>query len=265
MLLDMFDATKALTPVIFLTTSLLLFLGFLAQYFIFTAPAYWLYKKGFIQGIQLQHQAIAKGQIQTEIFWSILSIFQFVILTLILIIIWRLGGFPKFYIYPLEKGWSYLLLSVALLIVFCDAHFYFVHRLLHMPAFRKIHIIHHQSQVPTPFVFYAFHPIEAFLHFTRFPLCLMLFTCSPFTLFVAEFFALSVNVYGHLNFEVKWMRNILKTGITTSGVFHNLHHTHGRGNYGFYFMLWDNLFKTTHPITESALNKTQDQWEKNNE
>lgn len=261
MLLDMFDATKELTPAVFLTTSLLIFFGFLIQYFIFTVPAYWLYKKGFIKGIQLQSQAIPKGQIKREIFWSMMSILQFVVLTLILLMIWRSGGFPKFYIHPLEKGWPHLLFSVALLIVFCDAHFYFIHRLLHIPFFRKIHAVHHQSQVPTPFLLYALHPIESFLHFTRFPLCLMLFTCSPFALFLAEMFALSVNVYGHLNFEVKWVRNILKTRITTSGVFHNLHHMHGRGNYGFYFMLWDYLFKTTHPLTENALNNIQKKWE----
>jgi Delta7-sterol 5-desaturase len=262
MLLDMFDATKALTPVVFFTTALLIFFGFLIQYFIFTAPAYWFYKKGLIKGIQLQSKVISNDQIKKEIFWSMLSILQFVIFTLILLIVWRSGGFPKFYIHPLEKGWPHLFLSIGLLVIFCDAHFYFIHRLLHLPFFRKIHAVHHQSKVPTPFVLYAFHPIESFLHFTRFPLCLALFACSPLTLLLAELFALSVNVYGHLNFEVKWVRHLLKTGITTSGIFHNLHHTHAQGNYGFYFMLWDRLFKTVHPMTDSALNQIQHQWKK---
>ena len=61
-----------------------------------------------------------------------------------------------------ELGW--IVLELALLLVWNEAHFYLVHRVLHTKwLYKHVHAVHHRSTVPSPLSTYAMHPIEALL------------------------------------------------------------------------------------------------------
>jgi len=54
------------------------------------------------------------------------------------------------------------------------------------------------------------------------------------------------NVRGHAGYELTTMedRNRNLNQMHSYSVHHNMHHLHGRGNYGLYFTMWDRLMRT---------------------
>jgi sterol desaturase/sphingolipid hydroxylase (fatty acid hydroxylase superfamily) len=60
---------------------------------------------------------------------------------------------------------------------------------------------------------------------------------------------LGSGMVGHLGVEPfpgSWARRRVLRHIGTS-TFHAGHHHYGRGNFGFYTLIWDRLFGTLHP------------------
>ncbi|HBV16397.1 MAG TPA: hypothetical protein DEB71_13780 [Chryseobacterium carnipullorum] len=55
-----------------------------------------------------------------------------------------------------------------------------------------------------------------------------------------------INVYGHLGYEIapKWFRTSFLFGILNTSVYHNLHHSKFKGNYGLYFRFRDKIIRT---------------------
>lgn len=264
MWLEIFDLDVPLTASMLLHAMALVFIGSLLNYFMLAIPAYlYCLRQSGVEAVKLQQAQPFKGQIRHEILWSISSIAIYAITTLGLIVAWRMGAFPKLYLNPFQKGIGYLLVSLVLVILIQDVYFYAVHRLLHTRKLIRFHGIHHRSKVPTPFVMYTFHPVEAMLHFVRLPIMLMLFPVCPLVLLVAEGFISNViNVYSHTNHEPRFLRHIKKLHGWTSATstYHDLHHAKIRGNYGFYFKVWDRLFNTMIPETEQRIDEVHRQW-----
>jgi sterol desaturase/sphingolipid hydroxylase (fatty acid hydroxylase superfamily) len=69
-----------------------------------------------------------------------------------------------------------------------------------------------------------------------------------FTLLFFGFSIFAINVYGHLGYEIapKWFRNSIFFEFINSSVYHNLHHSKFKGNYGLYFRFWDKIMGTEH-------------------
>ncbi|MBS1605522.1 MAG: sterol desaturase family protein [Bacteroidetes bacterium] len=159
--------------------------------------------------------------------------------------------------YPL---W-WLPVSVAFGLLIHDAYFYWMHRLLHHPLlFKHTHLVHHLSVNPSPWASYSFHFLEAAaegliviilafilpLH----ELGIILFTISSFV----------INVYGHLGYEImpKTLRKSFWFKIINTSVYHNLHHSRFKGNYGLYFRHWDRWMGTENPQYEKEYDKVQE-------
>lgn len=262
---EIFDLAIPLTLTVFLKTIVILFLVTVANYFMLTLPAYYYFKKhSGTDAIRLQAGKPFPGQVRHEIQWSLVTMLLYAVLSTCMIVAWRVGAFPNFYVDPLQHGWLYLFFSFALVILVQDAYFYFAHRLLHTRKLIRFHGIHHRSRVPTPFVMYCFHPVEALVHFVRLPLMLMLFPVCPLVLFIAEgFISNLINAYSHTNHEPRFLRHIRKFHGWTSAtsVYHDLHHAKIRGNYGFYLKIWDRLFNTMIPETEARIAEVHRQWQ----
>lgn len=262
---DIFDLSVPLTLTVFLKTVVIMLVATVANYFMLTVPAYFYFKKhSGVDAVRLQQGQPFAGQIRHEIQWSLVTMMIYAVLSTGVIVGWRLGVFPNFYVDPLQHGWVYLLLSFVLVILVQDAYFYFAHRVLHTRKLIRYHGIHHRSKVPTPFVMYCFHPVEALVHFIRMPIMLMLFPVCPLVLILTEGFISNViNVYSHTNHEPRFMRHVEKLHGWTSAtsVFHDLHHAKVRGNYGFYLKIWDRLFNTLIPETEARTADVHRQWQ----
>ena len=147
-------------------------------------------------------------------------------------------------------AWWWLPLSVLLSFIIHDTYFYWMHRLLHhKKLFRYTHLVHHKSTNPSPWASYSFHFIEAWTEGAL--LFLIVFILPMNELGVALFVLIGfmINVYGHLGYEIMpcWFRHSILFEILNTSVYHNLHHSRFKGNYGLYFRFWDRLLKTENP------------------
>ena len=120
------------------------------------------------------------------------------------------------------------------LLLWSDAHFYFVHRLLHeVPAlYRHVHKVHHESHNPDPWSGLSFHPVEAALYFSS--LCIACVLPVPHWAFWVHKTALLIApANGHHGHDVVVMPQLF------GSEHHYLHHAHFDCNYGSPTPFWD--------------------------
>lgn len=140
--------------------------------------------------------------------------------------------------------------SVLLSLLVHDTYFYWMHRSLHHPKlYKHFHFVHHQSINPSPWASYSFHVVESILEALIAPIILFLIPLHPLALFLFTITSFSINVYGHLGYEIapKWLRHSFLFKIINTSVHHNLHHSTFKGNYGLYFRFWDKVMGTENP------------------
>lgn len=136
-------------------------------------------------------------------------------------------------------GWALLVLAMGFL---GDAHFYWVHRLLHASPwlYRTVHKVHHLSRNPNPLSGLAFHPIEAMLYFSSLPLLACMLPMSPAVYAAQKYALLLFPIAGHCGFGstehplLAWLNHS-----------HYLHHKLTHCNYGG-LPWWDRLCGTDH-------------------
>ena len=119
-----------------------------------------------------------------------------------------------------------------------------------MPVFKALHLTHHRSITPTPFAAYAFSTGEAAVE-AGFVLVWLLFVPVPVAA-GAAFMAIMIvrNAWGHVGIEIhpRWWADHPVTGLFTTTVHHDLHHSGGlKYNFGLYFTWWDRMMGTEHP------------------
>ena len=139
-----------------------------------------------------------------------------------------------------DYGWTYTLLSTALLFVLVDGLAYYVHRTLHIPfLYRRFHRAHHAFVATTPYVTAAIHPVVFIVlqAATFAPILLIPFhALSIVGVFV---YVLIFNIIDHsgvsLGSRIPWQ---------ASSHFHDDHHAHFHVNFGQHLMLWDRLHGT---------------------
>jgi len=220
------------------------------RYFLTAAPFYllfWVWRPMPLRVRKLQDGNPDRARIASEIAYSLSTVLIYSGIGLCLLFASE-AGLTRIYLDIPERGWAYLAVSLALMILLHDAYFYWTHRLLHWrPLYRLVHYVHHRSTHPTPWAAYAFHPIEAVIQSGVYLLIVFLIPAHPLALAVFLLYMIVRNVVGHLGFEVLpagFARHPLTRWHTTT-THHDLHHRRGRGNYGLYFSFWDDLVGTT--------------------
>ncbi len=151
--------------------------------------------------------------------------------------------------------WPWVLLQIVGLVVFNDAWFYAVHRLLHQKwVFQHVHAVHHRSIDVNPFTSYSFHFAEALL-IGAWSIPVMMFVPMYLPAFgVVQAIGLLNNVMSHLGYELlpRWILRVPGLRWMNSATFHSLHHTRFNGNYGLFFRFWDRMLGTEVPGYEAA-------------
>src|SRR5262249_3512709 len=144
-------------------------------------------------------------------------------------------------------GWWYLPVSLILYFAFTETMVYWIHRALHLPRlYRHIHKYHHRFHNPTPWVSFAFHPVDAFaqalpnyLFVFIFPINIGIYLCLTVFLIVW-----TVMIHDQLSF--------VTNGAVNNTGRHTIHHRYNDYNFGQYFTLWDRIGKTLRdPQTET--------------
>jgi sterol desaturase/sphingolipid hydroxylase (fatty acid hydroxylase superfamily) len=212
-------------------------------------PAAWKQRR------QVQDHAPIRHQRRREFLYSMSTVLIFSMVGATVFLGVQAGWFSV-YLAPRERGWGYLVLSLPLLIVLHDAWFYWTHRLLHHGRlFRWTHRTHHRSVAPTPWTAYAFAPTESLVQASFLPAVLMAVPAHPAVIFLFTAHMVVRNVIGHGGIEIlprSWLAGWWGRWFTTT-LHHDMHHAHGRCNYGLYFVWWDRWCGTEHPLYRQRL------------
>lgn len=229
----------------------------------FTTVYIWKRKDWFYWKIQ---QKFPKPErLRSEIMQSAITCAIFATMTFGVFYL-RKQGYGAMYFEVSEFGWKYYFFSIAMTVFGHDTYFYWTHRLMHHPRlFKTFHLIHHQSNNPTPFTAFSFHPLESVVEFGIVPLIALFLPIHASAFFLFSAWSILFNVMGHTGYEFS------PAGFTHHRLFrwmntpthHNMHHSKSHFNYSLYFNFWDRIMGTNHPeydtYFESIKSRTREQ------
>ena len=190
-----------------------------------------------------------KGQLRRELLNSVHTPIHAVLLGTL---VW-LGYFEN-------TSWLSFVLTLLAVFVWAEIWHYFSHRAFHLPALLPIHREHHKSQINSPVTAISFSFGEKLI----FDIGILL----PFIILdqfaginfygIAGWFIvyLIINSFSHANFEFRpfnYNRHMGKLLATT--IYHSLHHSRYRGNYGLGTRILDRLFGTEWEDYESLYDR----------
>jgi lathosterol oxidase len=198
---------------------------------------------------KIQAREATRADVSREIAASLRSALVFSLLGAGLVVLAQQGCVTIYRGFD-QAGPTYLILSLALMLVAHDAYFYWTHRAMHHPRlFSLFHRTHHLSRMPTVWAAYSFSVPEAIVQGAFVPLFVAVVPVHSLTLFIFVAVQIVRNVMGHCGTELhpavfapgRWL------GWNNTTTYHDLHHETGRGNYSLYFRWWDQLMGTEHP------------------
>ncbi|WWC97584.1 hypothetical protein V866_004468 [Kwoniella sp. B9012] len=219
--------------------------GAYVMYFLFCSISYFFFYDRRLE----HHPKFLKNQIRKEIKSSMIAAPVIDLITLP----WFLGevrGYSKLYDNIGQYGWTYLVASCFMFLLFTDLAIYWVHRLEHHPLiYKHIHKPHHKWIVPTPYAALAFHPLDGYaqsLPYHIFPFLFPLHKYAYLGLFVfVQFWTILIHdgdmISGH--FLERYIN---------SPAHHTLHHLYFTVNYGQYFT-WADSYWDSYRAPEDKL------------
>ena len=202
------------------------------------------------QARKLSKRAYPPQQLKKEMRWSLITSLLFSVMATLTLILWE-KGWTQVYIDPLAYGWYYLPLSLLLSLAFQETYYYWLHRWMHLPAvFKRVHKVHHDSNITSPFTAFSFHPLEGFLQALMLPLTLLILPMHPLVILLLLMIMSISSVINHLNIEIYSSRfqNSSVGKWLVGATHHSMHHSQFKYNYGLYFTLWDRWKKTESPL-----------------
>ena len=160
------------------------------------------------------------------------SIFIFGLSSIPLIALYRYG----FISFGPDTIWN-IIFGLLFLNLYNEAHFFLVHRMMHLPFFMKnVHWVHHKTRIPTVYSVYSFHWLEATLLSTV-PLSITpFFEFSAIAVALYPLTSILINFAGHCNYR---FGNGNGGSWQIFGTAHNQHHSKGRQNFGFLLPIFD--------------------------
>lgn len=222
------------------------------RYFIIAGLAFTLCYKLFakpLQSFKIQARNARTSDFFREIKHSLQTSLTIAVVAFI-ILKSPLRGYTQTYTGIYDYPLWYIPVSLILALIIHDTYFYWMHRLLHSQRLYKYtHAVHHRSVNPSPFTAYSFHILEAITEALVLIPIVLLIPTHRLTIALFTLTSFMINVYGHLGYEIapRWLRKTWLFEVLTTSVYHNMHHSKFRGNYGLYFRLWDRLLRTENP------------------
>lgn len=237
----------------FSTLTLASFFIIVLRYFAVAGSVYWFVyvrnRERFVSR-KLQLATAPARIVKREILWSLVTSLIFAIAGAASWMAWQ-SGYTRIYLDVSEYHWTYLIISFVVMAFLHDTYFYWIHRLMHHPAlFKTFHRVHHESQTPTPWAAFSFHPLEAVLEALILPLLLFVVPVHPATFLALLTMMTVLSVINHLGYEFypAGFRNHPWGSYLISATHHDTHHRQYRYNYGLYFSAWDRWMGTESPI-----------------
>ncbi len=209
----------------------------------------YLLTSGLIYGLvqrRPDRPAYQKGLIRHEITLSLASSAVYALPAALVIEAWKAGHtriYSDIHAYPL----IWLPISALLYLLIQDAHYYWVHRLMHdRRLFRWLHAGHHRTHTPTAFASFAFDLTEAALVAWVLP-ALVLFIPIHVGMILFLLIAMTATAtLNHCGVEIlpqRFVRGPVGSWLITA-THHGMHHKRMQTNFGLHFRLWDRLMGT---------------------
>ena len=181
----------------------------MSGYFITAAGIYWLLYSILgkqLPGLKSKNRQQRRSAIAEDIKLSILSVNFFALGAACFIVSYN-WGHTQVYIQWKIQDLGYLAFSYIAVLLLQDTHFYFMHRLFHLPLlFKWFHRGHHLSKPPTPWTFFALEPMEALVQ-ASFLLCITFVIPLHIGVLLAILLTMTVWALGnHLGFQVVVVR-----------------------------------------------------------
>lgn len=194
-----------------------------------------------------------RNQVRDNMFWTLASG-----VTLWTVAQWGVfwamaNGYAPAMLFPDSPLW--FVLMFPFLVIWSSFHFYWVHRLLHVPVvYKYAHALHHRNVNVGPWSGISMHPLEHLLFYTNFVIHLVVPSHPIHVLFHG--YIQSVHpVFSHSGFDRLVVREKQRAKI--GDFFHQLHHRYFECNYGTVEMPWDRWFGTFHDGSAEATARTR--------
>jgi sterol desaturase/sphingolipid hydroxylase (fatty acid hydroxylase superfamily) len=138
-------------------------------------------------------------------------------------------------------------LDILILVGLMDFFMFGFHYLAHqLKWFYPIHKLHHTHVETNVYSLYILHPIETLGFGIIWLLIISVIQFNYISIIIYLILNLLYGIFGHLKkdvFPYFWDNSRLTKWISNTN-FHNNHHRNESRNYGFYFTIWDRMFKT---------------------
>ena len=222
---------------------------------------YFYMRKGQGKRLKFDRRDQAKGnrlwnfsdQVLDNMFWSLgsgvaqLTAFQ-------VLIMWAMAnGYAPTITFTENPVW--FVLALLLLPVWSAFHFYWVHRLLHVPfLYNHVHSLHHRNVNVGPWSGLSMHPVEHLLYHSTL-LIHFLVPLSPVHLVFGVIYNGPGAAMTHTGYENLLIKDKRRLALGT--FYHQLHHRYYECNYGNQEMPWDRWFGTFHDGSDEATTQTR--------
>ncbi len=187
-------------------------------------------------------------QVKDNMFWSLVSgVTIWTLYECITLWIYASGRQPVLAVaeYP-----AYFAICVPLVLIWSTAHFYFIHRLLHVkPIYDIAHELHHRNVNIGPWTGISMHPLEHLMYFSVFALWWVI-PVHPIIIILCGLFQGVSPSISHSGFDFVKIWRTRK--VTAGDYFHQLHHRHFHVNYGNTPTPFDKIFGSWHDGTEAG-------------
>jgi sterol desaturase/sphingolipid hydroxylase (fatty acid hydroxylase superfamily) len=224
---------------------------------------HWYFYMAGAQGARLKFEKrpLAKSnrlwtfsdQVHDNMFWTLgsgvaqLTAFQVVIL-------WAMAnGYAPAITIADHPIWFFF--ALLLLPIWSAFHFYWVHRLLHVPfLYRYVHSLHHRNVNVGPWSGMSMHPVEHLLYHSTL-LIHFIVPLHPIHLIFGVVYNGPGAAMTHAGYEDLLVKDKRRLALGT--FYHQLHHRYYECNYGNQEMPWDRWFGTFHDGSSDATAETR--------
>lgn len=193
------------------------------------------------------------NQVHDNMFWSLTSgvaqLTAFQVVTM-----WLMANG---YVPTLTFGSNPIWFAAALVLlpIWSAFHFYWVHRLLHVPfLYRHVHSLHHRNVNIGPWSGFSMHPVEHLLYCSSI-LIHWIVPSHPVHLIFHVIYLAPGAAMTHTGYEDLLIRDKRRLALGT--FYHQLHHRYYECNYGNQEMPWDRWFGTFHDGSDKATAETR--------
>lgn len=186
-----------------------------------------------------------KDQVWDNMFWVLTSTVGFLTFYEVLMMWAYANGVASMMAFGESPSWFLLLLFLTP--AWTGFHFYWQHRMFHIPIFYKMgHHWHHKNVNVGPWSGAAVHPIENFVWFSAVLILLVIPSHPMHAIFLMQLQVITA-ITTHCGYENLLIGKHIKFRL--GDFFHQLHHRFYDCNYGTIASPWDRLFYTYHDGT----------------